>query len=38
MKAVLSNVNLINRQDDLANEFYSHIDDLMQHPLGTKDG
>jgi uncharacterized protein len=36
MKAVLSNVNLINRQDELANEFYSHINDLMDHPLVLK--
>lgn len=36
MKAVLSNVNLINRQHDLAKEFYSHIDDLIDHPVVLK--
>ena len=36
MKAILSNVNLNNRHDELANEFYSHINDLMDHPMVLK--
>ncbi len=36
MKAILSNVNLLDHQSDLANEFYSQIDDLMSHPLVLK--
>lgn len=36
MKAILSNVNLLDDQSNLATEFYSHIDDLISHPLVLK--